>query len=49
MSGLDITDWDSIRKLKWYEGSEEPVYIGIVCESRNKEQAIDFINYLNRY
>ena len=49
VSGLDITDWDSIRKLKWYEGSEEPVYIGIVCESRNKEQAIDFINYLNRY
>ena len=49
VSGLDITNWDCISKLKWYEGSDEPVYIGIVCESKNKEQAIDFINYLSGY
>ena len=49
VSGLDITNWDCISKLKWYEGSDEPVYIGIVCESKNKEQAIDFINYLSEY
>ena len=49
VSGLDITNWDCISKLKWYEGSDEPVYIGIVCESKNKEQAIDFINYLRGY
>lgn len=49
VSGLDITNWDCISKLKWYEGGDEPVYIGIVCESKNKEQAIDFINYLSEY
>ena len=49
VSGLDITNWDCISKLKWYEGSDEPVYIGIVCESKNKEQAIDFINYRSGY
>lgn len=49
VSGLDITNWDCISKLKWYEGGDEPVYIGIVCESKNKEQAIDFINYLRGY
>ncbi len=45
-SGIEITDCDKIKEYGWFDDTDESVYIGVVPEGSNTENAVKFIKYL---
>ena len=45
-SGIEVTDCDKIAEYNWFNDTKEPVYLGVVPEGANTDNAVVFIKYL---
>lgn len=48
LSGIEIENMPALLKGKWYPDCDEPVYYGIPIESKNTEQALEFLSYIQQ-
>lgn len=45
-SGIDVTDCPKIAEYGWFDDAKEPIYLGVVPEGNNTENAVVFIKFL---
>lgn len=48
VAGVDVSDAIKIKEEEWYSNIEEPLYFGIVVESKNMEEAFKLLKYLQK-